>query len=68
MRGPIATILELPVEVVQQVTHELMGVLLLITPSIQTNKLKINKNIFQAVTTAASEDINLKLGIIFHIV
>lgn len=33
VRSPIATILELPVEVVQQVTHELMGVLLLITSS-----------------------------------
>lgn len=29
-RRPIPTILELPVEVVQQVAHELMGVLLLI--------------------------------------
>lgn len=32
VRCPVATILQLPVEVVQQVTHELMGILLLITP------------------------------------
>lgn len=31
-RRPIPTVLELPVEVVQQVAHELMGVLLLIAP------------------------------------
>ena len=31
-RRPVATELELPVEVVQQVTHELMGILLLIAP------------------------------------
>lgn len=36
LRCPIATVLELPVEVVQQVPHEFMGILLLITPT-QTN-------------------------------
>ncbi len=29
---PVATVLELSVEVVQQVTHELVGILLLIAP------------------------------------
>lgn len=36
MRCPIATVLKLPVEVVQQVTHEFMSILLLIA-SVHTN-------------------------------
>lgn len=70
---PVATVLQLPVEMVQQVTHEFMGVLLLIASVLNMQGFcSVNVTIV-AVERKQSlslhvEVTNLKLGMIFQMV